>query len=409
MNTPHIVSLSETLTRKSYGESILIMQKNRSQITILVPLLFALITIISPSIVTAQENLIPAPTGPYQIGTVSLYWKDETRDESYTADTQDKRELMVQFWYPADVMAGATSAPYMSNANAMATAMTSAFARLRIKITLPDDFTQWQSHAFQNVPISDHEVKYPVLIFSHGYGNFLGLYSTQLEEMASQGYIVVGITHTYGSLLTVFPDGRQIPWQDTVHDDTTLRELQELWSADQIFVLDQLEMINKLDVDSLFAGRLDLEHLGIFGHSAGGAAAAQTCYVDSRCQVGIDEDGGVLTKVAEKGLNKPFMFIRTDDFPGNNASLFKQLSGPAYSLAFHGFQHMNLTDIPLWPGTDAVRYAGLFKKLDGRRSTEIKNAYFLAFFNHYLKGEDEPLLNGATPDYPEVFFESRNT
>ncbi len=385
------------------------MRENRNYTTILIPFLFTLFTFISPSIGTAQENLIPVPTGSYQIGTVSRHWKDIARDESYTPDKTDKRELMVQFWYPADVTAGATPAPYMNDANAIATAVTSVFAGFDIKISLPDDFTQWKSHAFQDVPVSDHAVKYPVLIFSHGYGNFTGMFSTQLEEMASQGYIVVAITHTYGALLTVFPDGRQIPWQDTVTDDRTLQKLTELWSADQIFVLDQLEMLNKSDVDGIFTGRLDLEHLGIFGHSAGGAAATQTCYVDSRCQTGIDEDGRVLTEVSEKGLDKPFMFIQSDQYVGNNYSLFTKLRGRAYLLTFHGFLHMNLSDMPLWPGTDALIDAGVFKKLDGQRATQIKNAYILAFFNHYLKGEDVPLLNGASTDYPEVDFKSRNT
>lgn len=386
------------------------MRKHNSSFTILAPVLIALsLTIFAfPSIGTAQENLIPPPTGPYQIGTVSRYWKDEARDESNTADETDKRELMVQFWYPAVVKAGATLAPYIPDASAMVTAFTSIFASFDIKISLPDDFTQWPSHAFQNAPVSDRAVNYPVLIFSHGYGNFPGLFSSQLEEMASQGYIVVGITHTYGALLTVFPDGRGIPWQDTVHDTTALRKVEELWSADQIFVLDQLEMLNKSDADGMFTGRLDLEHLGIFGHSAGGATAAQTCYADSRCQAGIDEDGLVLTEVAQKGLYKPFMFIQSEEYAGGNSLLFTKLTGPAYSLTFHGFLHMNLSDMPLWPGTDALIDAGVFKKLDGRRSTQIKNEYILAFFNHFLKGEDMSLLNGASLDYPEVYFLSLN-
>jgi hypothetical protein len=53
----------------------------------------------------------PQPTGPYQIGTVTYQWVDAARPELFTADPHDRRELMVQLWYPAKPAPAAPRAP----------------------------------------------------------------------------------------------------------------------------------------------------------------------------------------------------------------------------------------------------------------------------------------------------------
>ena len=45
----------------------------------------------------------------------------------------------------------------------------------------------------------------------------------------------------------------------------------------------------------------------------------------------------------------------------------------------------------------------------GLEAVEALNAYLLAFFDTYLKGERSPLLDGPSADYPDVRFQSRNT
>jgi hypothetical protein len=40
--------------------------------------------------------------------------------------------------------------------------------------------------------------------------------------------------------------------------------------------------------------------------------------------------------------------------------------------------------------------------------TTIQNVYSLAFFDKHLKGLAVPLLDGPSPDYPEVVFRSRH-
>ena len=76
-------------------------------------------------------------------------------------------------------------------------------------------------------------------------------------------------------------------------------------------VIDELEKINKNDPQQIFTSKLDLSHIGIFGHSFGGAAAAQMCRNDSRCKVGIDMDGTLYGKDNEAPFDRPFMFLMT--------------------------------------------------------------------------------------------------
>lgn len=48
-------------------------------------------------------------------------------------------------------------------------------------------------------------------------------------------------------------------------------------------------------------------------------------------------------------------------------------------------------------------------KLDARRARRIINAYILAFLDTYLKGKKSRLLEGPSPDFPEVAFTAHVT
>jgi predicted dienelactone hydrolase len=84
------------------------------------------------------------------------------------------------------------------------------------------------------------------------------------------------------------------------------------WIADIAFVLDRLERLNSSDASGKFAGRLDMSRVGIFGHSFGGATAAQFCHEDSRCKAGVDVDGTPHGSVIQAGINRPFLFLLSD-------------------------------------------------------------------------------------------------
>src|SRR5437660_8100165 len=84
------------------------------------------------------------------------------------------------------------------------------------------------------------------------------------------------------------------------------------WTADIAFVLDRLQQLNASDASGKFTEQFDMTRVGVFGHSFGGAAAAQFCHEDPRCKAGIDVDGAPHGSVIQAGIDRPFMFLLSD-------------------------------------------------------------------------------------------------
>src|ERR1700736_6350012 len=145
-------------------------------------------------------------------------------------------------------------------------------------------------------------------------------YTTLSEDLASHGYVVMGFDAPYRSFVVVFPDGRVIARApqnnadlvDGLEKEQLANKLVQAWSADMGFALDQLERLNVSDPSGRFLGRLDMQRVGVFGHSLGGATALQFCHDDSRCKAGIDVDGAPLGSVIAEGITQPFMFLLSD-------------------------------------------------------------------------------------------------
>ncbi len=351
------------------------------------------------------NNPLPTPTGPYQVGVVWRHWVDETRDELYDETSDAKREVIVEILYPADVSAGAEAAPYIDNREQVLPAW-SELLKNAVNLdfnTQPGDLDDFRSHVYPNAPLSEDQGSYPVLIFSIGASADVRMYSAQLEELASHGYIVAAINHAYGAAVTELNDGRVVGPTPAF----TLDGAVPIWSQDQIFVMDKLEELNAHDPEGLFTNHLNLEQLGVFGQSLGGSAALRTCFIDARCEAGASGDGPAFDGVFEQGLEQPFMQLLADGHVYVDQAFFTHVTGPFYEVRVESFQHMNFGDFPLWPNVDSVVEAGWLSSTDGGRSVELTRAALLAFFDRYLKGEDGT-LEAALGAYPEITVTARN-
>jgi predicted ester cyclase len=353
----------------------------------------------------AQDNLLPAPTGPYPVGVAWRHWVDETRDETFGNPPQGNREVMVEILYPAETDSDAEGSPYIPNADQVLPTFASLLTVFGVPLTIgPADVADFQAHAIANAPLADDEERYPVLIFSHGGAADVTMYTAQLEELASQGYVVVGVNHAYGAAAVVLPDGR------TVTGDYTagLEVHPPIWTQDHIFVMDQLEVLNADDPEGVFTGRLDLERLGVFGASLGGATATLTCSLDARCKAGVNEDGPVYGDVIEEGLDQPFLYLLSDSRFFSDPAFYEAARGPFYTAAFAGFEHIDFGDFPLWPtASDQLQPLHWLGSVEPTRAVELTRAYLVAFFDKYLKGAEDTLFDTATQPYPEVTLESR--
>lgn len=248
-------------------------------------------------IATALEaGVLPAPTGPYRVGRVTVEWTDRSRMEPLAED-RGYRTLPVDIWYPADASSG-PPAPYLDIA-AFERAIGAAGTRRQLAPAydvIKDG--RAQTHAVAAAPFTRAINRAPVIIFSPGGGMVREVYAAQLSDLASHGFIVTAITHPYDGIVTVYRDGHTVKydakrWPQTPDFPGTWSLNQLDWHARDIrFVLDQLVEANRAPAPTLpFAGHLDLTRVGALGHSFGGVAAAKACQTDQRISACLNEDG----------------------------------------------------------------------------------------------------------------------
>lgn len=246
----------------------------------------------------------PTPTGPFEVGRVEIDVTDSDREEIFTDDATDKRRLLVTVYYPAAATAGAQRASYGTPELAAAWPFFDAERR------------GWPSAAYSDAAAA--EGRFPVLLFSPGLGNLTLYYSSLLHELASHGFVVAALWHPYSTQVVAFPDGtvlRSVPaggvgGTPPDQQQAALARLGGVWAADQRFVLDQLAAWNA--EHPRLGGRLDLERVGAFGHSLGGAAAADAAQADERIDAAINMDGAMFGPVMTEGSRVPFLLLRAE-------------------------------------------------------------------------------------------------
>jgi predicted dienelactone hydrolase len=150
----------------------------------------------------------PKPDGPYAVGTTVIALEDRERAEVYES-TPGHRSVVLQVWYPAEVASGKRDL-YINRPLANALEKWMGIPALLLGDPQP-------SSSFLGAPIfTDHE-RFPVVLFNHGYGSFASQNYTQMEALASHGFIAIGLSHPYTSLLTQYPDGRNLERADNAY------------------------------------------------------------------------------------------------------------------------------------------------------------------------------------------------
>jgi len=366
----------------------------------------------------------PPPTGPYGIGTVIYHWHDDTRPEIVTADPGDKRELMVQVWYPARKGAAPGGASYANGAD------FTALARL---MHLPpfffDHLRYVTTNAEPSAAMADEPARFPVLIFSPGRGGYRGNSTFLVEWLVSHGYVVAGIDHPYTVVDVAFPDGRHVTLDRRiarhVHDekrDPFMEAVYHQIGADAVFVLRQLGALDEADPNGPLNGRLDLQRAGMLGTSLGGIATAEACRLEPRLRACLPIDVAMPHSVVDSGLQQPTMWItgteeskRREGWTPSSIrehmntmrAVFTRLPADGYLVTVATMFHPDIGDTPYIVPPPLGTAMNAVGQADWRRTHAIINAYSLAFFDKYLQGSSEPLLDTPAQAYPEVRLERR--
>lgn len=396
------------------------------------------------SVPKKQASILQLPTlrGAYKVGTASYYLVDSSRKETYRSETYDlitrklittppptdRRELMIYVWYPATVKPGADKAPYIDEGFAIVTAdaFGQAFG------VSPERFIKLITQAVKSnsVPKATSikpKERYPVVVLSPGFGSTPKWYTSQIEQLVSQGYVVVGVNPTYEAP-ALFP-GRRVLTQSSTFDFKsaskeiefrTFNEATAIRARDVSFVLYELQRLNTNDPQGLLNGRLNLGQVGIVGHSLGANTAVEAMRIDRRIKAGISMDcgeyGELFNKESKQRLNRPLMVMSREKQEVWSQLLYERVSSDTYRLRIKGSSHNTFIDFglifPLFSAKSTEAEPPMKQALgsiEPHRAARIIDNYTLAFFDKYLKGKNEGVLNSASPPYPEVVFESRRT
>lgn len=369
-----------------------------------------------------RETTLPVPTGSFAVGRTTCVWSDAARVDAMAPRTGAKRELLVWIWYPA-----APRQPSQSVDEYLPAAWRAALERqMGPELTnfVSRDLSRMRGHSLRNAEVSTERRSYPVVLMRAGLAALTTDYTSLAEDLASHGYVVVGFDAPYRSFVTVFPDGRVIARAPQNNADLLrgpqqeqlATKLVEAWSADMSFALDQLERLNEADPSGKFAGRLDMQRVGVFGHSLGGATTLEFCHKDNRCKAGIDVDGSPLGSVIVEGLTMPFMFLLSDHNSEPDAetgpvlakirSIYNRLpsEGRLY-IVIRGANHYGFGDggIVKSPLMMSVLHKLGVVHLEGLRQLAVTRHYVSTFFDVYLEGSPASELSDGS-EYPEVEY-----
>lgn len=359
---------------------------------------------------------LPAPSGPYPVGTRLYELTDPSRQEIYSGRDETRR-FQIQVWYPAEVMPTDERAPWISHVDIFAPDIATY---IHMPSFFLDHLALVRMPAYQEARVAQTEEGYPIILFSHGWNGFNAQNTSQAIELASHGYVVVGVQHPYGAIMTIFDDGtiaRNNPsaLPSGAPDDEYEAAAQILvrqWAGDLAYALDFMEAQTN-DPDSTFYESLDLSRVGVYGHSTGGGAAIQFCGMDPRCRALLGMDPfmrPVSPEVLENGVAQPafFMFSQrwADEVDSRNNELFHRfiLNVPQLAgvISIEGTAHYDFSDLPLL--SPLAPKLGLKGPISGARVTSIIKDYLVSFFNGVLKGVPMDLFDGQNQKYNEVRF-----
>ncbi|HLH97108.1 MAG TPA: hypothetical protein VKW08_18510 [Xanthobacteraceae bacterium] len=360
---------------------------------------------------------LPGPTGPYSVGTQIRRLVDTHRREP--ADPGSNRELMVQIWYPAEPSARGKQAFYRERAST--TASDARFALV-------------ETHSIVDAPIVAVPTRLPLLLYTPSWDGMRTENTVHAEDLASHGYIVVGIDHPYSSLATVFPDGRVIRTklvdEDFFSSEAAYAEFLHTAEAeirlradDARFVLDELEKLDADDPKGLLGGRVDLARAGIFGFSLGAGAAAQACWLDRRFKACVNLDGMMAGESSRQGAVAPFFIISEpeppapESFPNGKQAELREMAFEreqylqmrklmsAYGgswLTITGSEHFNFSDYAF---SSPLRRFSNSGPVGAENASRLVGRYMLAFFNLHLMDLDDRVLDPQSPHAPEARLE----
>ena len=320
---------------------------------------------------------LPPPTGPYPVGIRSSFLADPSRIDSTTGKP---RTLPIRVWYPAREAEGGPHARYLSPPVQQVVEQA---------VGVPAGLLDVDTHASSDAPMRRHVRG--VILVSPGFGNLVAFSTAQVIDLASRGWVLVTFDHPHDTFVVEQPDGT------LVFSDGETEAHVELAFAQRV-----------LDVGVVLRHLSELvphlEHhgpVGMFGHSLGGAAAAEAMLLNPRLDAGVNLDGTPRGRVVQEGLDEPFgiMVSNVRDVMGiediNMNTFISHLRGPhpfeQLDIGHNGFTDFAVfnpqatrVDTALGARLEAVIAAGVDSVAAGEAAIAAQRRFLSDFMARYL-------------------------
>ena len=351
---------------------------------------------------------LPTPSGKYSIGSKNYDLIDRSRDDPYSEVLNGDRKIKFQIWYPTDNTDGHERAKWIEDGKILTRQLAKS---MHLPSFMLDHTALIDSNSYKDAHISDDLANYPIVIISHGWLGFRELHTDFAEELASNGYIAISIDHTYGSQAVKFKDEsvaylnpEALPdAKSTSKFSEYANTLVKTYGEDVGSVLDELEVLNR---DEDFKNKLNLDSIGLLGHSTGGGGDVYISLKDERIKSILGLDAWVIpieSQDLKDGLSIPSLFIRSNQWatvPNNKAlkSLVKNSNDSTF-IQIDKSTHVDFSMAYMYsPVTKLVGFTG---RLKGRLASEIQRDFILNFFDKNLRGREDH-INSIIDRYEDV-------
>ena len=344
---------------------------------------------------TPPRVALPRPTGEYAVGGTRFHLVDDEREDPWVGGD---RELMVTMWYPTEADTE-ERAPYLTEAEAEAT-----LAELELDDLPAESLIQVDTHTSPGTaPIG--EAGLPLVLFSPGAGLSRVWASSLATELASHGFAVAGIDHRHEAAPVEFPDGLVEECTGCLAQDWELGARTR--AADVSFLLDELENGQALE----WSPSLDTKAVGMVGHSWGGSAVAQSLLDEDRVAAGINLDGPYYGSQLGGEIDRPLALLTNDQ--GNSWEGWEErwegLTGWRQWIRVTDSGHSNALDrgvimdrLGLRDLLTPEQWRARFGDLEPEHGVRLTRDYSTGFFDHHLRGGEQPILDDPQSVHPEL-------
>jgi dienelactone hydrolase len=335
---------------------------------------------------------LPAPDGPYSVG----YWKGDLptkQMDGLSGEPGNMRRLGLSIWYPAAQPSSGPVKPWASEA--MGRALSEGFP---FETGFQKDIS---GHSREGA--SPMAGPLPVVIFSPGLSFPLSLYQSFFEDLASRGYVVLGVAHPHTVALVEYPDGTTLDmaaWP-RIEQETE----RQAFLAAHLSTLDTdlravIEWIEAGAPDSPLSGRLDEKRIASLGHSYGGSAAARITH-DPRIKAAVVMEGAVRDPADKYSRGKlvvgtPLMHLigGYNRLEHEGDQYLPAVCAPVYQVVINGTGHAYFSDlIYLYKHYADSEWKSRHRyEIEPARVLQISRDYIAAFLGRYLNDEEPSVL-----------------